>query len=297
MTTGNSTFLSGNISSVCIKPAAIYSIFDQFQRRNELCTGRLIGAIFGTRQEEEGEILVSQAFPIPHSEINDQVNINSEYYKSRSELIKTCYGRSQYILGWYSIALEEGSQVQTENLNFSITSSFIHDVFSKEVIKSSPVNLAAAAVHLEILIGTDGQIKYSALMASEKSGNRFSFAPVKVCKVDYSVQEAFLANSLNYSLSLQEQNQEQEQELSASVVPFPAANEFNEAMTSEFMALVSKLKESTESDDQLLSLLPDSAAYEAQASKFKNDLSGLHEMVKVLCDQLKKSQELFLSKN
>ena len=64
--------------SVRIQPAVIFSIFDQFQRRSELCTGRLIGAIFGTRNEEdsnEGIISVSQAFPIPHSEINDQVII------------------------------------------------------------------------------------------------------------------------------------------------------------------------------------------------------------------------------
>lgn len=62
------------VKSVQIQPAVMFSIFDQFQRRSELCTGRLIGAIFGTREEDsEGQITVSQAFPIPHSEINDQV--------------------------------------------------------------------------------------------------------------------------------------------------------------------------------------------------------------------------------
>lgn len=62
------------VKSVRIQASAIFSIFDQFQRRSELCTGRLIGAIFGTREEDsDGLITVSQAFPIPHSEINDQV--------------------------------------------------------------------------------------------------------------------------------------------------------------------------------------------------------------------------------
>lgn len=63
---------TSTVKRVKIQPAAMFSIFDQFQRRSELCTGRLIGAIFGTR-DEEGLMTISQAFPIPHSEINDQV--------------------------------------------------------------------------------------------------------------------------------------------------------------------------------------------------------------------------------
>lgn len=66
------------VKSVRIQPAAIFSIFDQFQRRSELCTGRLIGAIYGTRDVvAEGVISISQAFPIPHSEINDQVKLKN----------------------------------------------------------------------------------------------------------------------------------------------------------------------------------------------------------------------------
>lgn len=62
------------VKSIKIQPSAIFSIFEQFQRRSELCSGRLIGAIFGTRNEDgDGKVTVSQAFPIPHSEINDQV--------------------------------------------------------------------------------------------------------------------------------------------------------------------------------------------------------------------------------
>ena len=66
-------------NSLTLSPACLFSIFDQFQRRSELCTGRLIGAIYGTRQytEDEGaegeKISILQAFPIPHSELNGQV--------------------------------------------------------------------------------------------------------------------------------------------------------------------------------------------------------------------------------
>ena len=74
MTTTANASASVSVKSVKIHPSAIFSIFDQFQRRSELCTGRLIGAIYGIRDEHsEGTITISQAFPIPHSEINDQV--------------------------------------------------------------------------------------------------------------------------------------------------------------------------------------------------------------------------------
>ena len=65
------------VKSFKIQPSAIFSSFDQYQRRSELWSGRLIRAIFGTRDEDsEGTITVSQAFPIPHSEINDQVKMD-----------------------------------------------------------------------------------------------------------------------------------------------------------------------------------------------------------------------------
>lgn len=78
MTTTTST---KGVKTVKIQASAIFSIFDQFQRRSELCSGRLIGAIFGTRQEDsEGLITISQAFPIPHSEVNDQVIKMSRFF-------------------------------------------------------------------------------------------------------------------------------------------------------------------------------------------------------------------------
>jgi hypothetical protein len=75
MTTGPSR----SVQQAALQPALLFSIFDQFQHRNELCTGRLIGAIFGERAEETQTVTISQAFPIPHSEVNDQVSAVSAY--------------------------------------------------------------------------------------------------------------------------------------------------------------------------------------------------------------------------
>lgn len=196
--------------------------------------------------------------------------------------MRTCYGRSQYILGWYSISIE-GSLV--ENENFSITSSFIHDVFSKEVIKSSPVNVADSAVHLEIVIDEACGIKYSALMATGKTGNIFTFTPVPVCQVEYQKEETFVSRSILHALKSAD----------SGAVAFPSAKEINEVSLKEFSELVEKLKASpSPASEKLLSHLPDAAAYKKQAKKVKGDLRGMHEMVKLLCDQLKESQKLFL---
>lgn len=71
-------------ANTSLQPACLFSIFDQFQRRSELCTGRLIGAIYGTRTSSNGEdgeekesICIKQAFPIPHSELQGQVTDTS----------------------------------------------------------------------------------------------------------------------------------------------------------------------------------------------------------------------------
>lgn len=202
--------------------------------------------------------------------------------------MRTCYGRSQYILGWYSIALKGSIQ---SNENFSITSSFIHDVFSKEIIKSSPVNSVDSAVHLEIFIedGTENPgIKYSALMAARRTGNIFDFVSVPNCEIEYPKEETFVARSLLHSLKTS----------SSGAVTFPSAKEINEVNLKEFAELVEKLRSSpSASSEELLNHLPDSAAYKKQAEKFKNDLRGMHEMVKLLCDQLKESQKLYLHSN
>lgn len=202
--------------------------------------------------------------------------------------MRTCYGRSQYILGWYSIALKESIK---RNENFSITSSFIHDVFSKEIIKSSPVNVADSALHLEIVIedGDDSGIKYSALMAAGKNGNIFDFLPVPNCEIEYSKEETFVSRSLLHSLN----------GVVDGPVAFPSAKEINEATLKEFAELMEKLKSTSSAADseELLKHLPDSAAYKKQAERIKNDLRGIHEMVKLLCDQLKESQKLYLQSN
>ena len=189
--------------------------------------------------------------------------------------------------------------------NFEITTSFIHDVFSKEVMKNSPVSTADSAIHLEIMIedAEKWSIKYSALLAgSEKKGNRYEFVtlPENQCVVEYSKEETFVARSLMHSI---EKENLIGSEHCAVVTAFPSAKELNEASLKEFSEMITKLRDisSTSTSDEasssalLLKHLPEASAYKKQADKLKNELHGMHEMVKFLCDQLRESQKLFLS--
>lgn len=157
-------------------------------------------------------------------------------------------------------------------------------------MKSSPVNSVDSAVHLEIFIEDDSAnpgIKYSALMAECKNGSIFDFVSVPNCEIEYPKEETFVARSLLHSL--------QSSSFSSGAVSFPSAKEINEVNLKEFAELVEKLRSSpSASSEELLKHLPDSAAYKIQSEKFKNDLRGMHEMVKLLCDQLKESQKLYL---
>ncbi len=63
-------------------------------------------------------------------------------------MFRTCYGRSQYILGWYSIRTGD---VQVT----PACTTFIHEVFCKEINKSSPITAANSALHLEVIVDVE----------------------------------------------------------------------------------------------------------------------------------------------
>ena len=173
--------------------------------------------------------------------------------------------------------------------NISITTSFIHDVFSKEILKSSPVNISDSAVHLEISIEDDETnfgIKYSALMASGRNGSVFNFSNVPNCQVEYEKEETFVSRALLQSLRGVDGVE--------GPVAFPSSDEINKNSMNEFSNLLQKIKASSSPQgEELLKHLPDRNAFEKQSEKVKNDLKGIHEMVKFLCEQLKESQNLY----
>lgn len=149
--------------------------------------------------------------------------------------------------------------------------SFIHDVFCKEVARASPVTVANAAVHLEISIDTTtGGISYRALMAEERSEKGiFSFKQVP-CSIAYSLAESSLLQQVCAS---EAGSVEEFTELKAQIEALAAGG--------------------NEEAIRLLTQLPKADAFKAHGDRFKKDLKGVTELMKVLIEQLAVSSKLF----
>lgn len=155
-----------------IQTATLLSIFEQYQRRSENCPVRLVGAILGSVSSIAGEpaavvsghlqfvVEIRHAFPVPHSEFGDQVSINSEYYRSRMELHRKCYGRDSALLGWYSIQQENATLPKNmDAITFSKNGEFIRDSFARETGSTG----APVTFNLAITITKAGKIDYNVL--------------------------------------------------------------------------------------------------------------------------------------
>ncbi|KAI1090022.1 Mov34-domain-containing protein [Rostrohypoxylon terebratum] len=98
--------------SVNIQPQAILSILDHATRRDirpaPTSSSRVIGALVGTRSEDGSEANVSSSFAIPHTENEDQVEVDVEYQKNMLSLHLRAHPR-ETLLGWYTTSHELNS--------------------------------------------------------------------------------------------------------------------------------------------------------------------------------------------
>ncbi|OTB09223.1 hypothetical protein M426DRAFT_316513 [Hypoxylon sp. CI-4A] len=98
--------------SVNIQPQAILSILDHATRRDvrpsPTSSSRVIGALVGTRSEDGSEAWVSSSFAIPHTENEDQVEVDVEYQKNMLSLHLRAHPR-EVLLGWYTTSHELNS--------------------------------------------------------------------------------------------------------------------------------------------------------------------------------------------
>ncbi|KAF4126296.1 translation initiation factor 3 subunit F [Geosmithia morbida] len=97
--------------AVNIQPQAIFSILDHAVRRDVRDASqpsRVIGALVGTRSEDGTEVEVRSCFAIPHTEEEDQVEVDVEYQKNMLALTLKANPRES-LLGWYTTSLELNS--------------------------------------------------------------------------------------------------------------------------------------------------------------------------------------------
>ena len=205
-----------SVSKVCIQTSVLFGIFAQYQRRAESCPVRLVGALLGSVSPvEEGmttggntfAIELYQCFPVPHSEVGDQISINSEYFRMRMSLHRKGYGKDVVLLGWYSIQMEGELPKNTDEAAFSKNAEFIRDYFARETGATG----APLAVYLAITIGKDGRIRHEAfsceaikLSASNsgmlQSAATRSFLTKVPCELAYGMPELFTLDVVTKAL-------------------------------------------------------------------------------------------------
>ena len=92
-------------------PQAVMSVLDHAVRRDtreNAQSTRVIGALVGTRSEDGTEVEVRSCFAIPHTEEEDQVEVDVEYQKNMLALTLKASPREQ-LLGWYTTSHELNS--------------------------------------------------------------------------------------------------------------------------------------------------------------------------------------------
>ncbi|KAL2256555.1 hypothetical protein VTK26DRAFT_1493 [Humicola hyalothermophila] len=96
--------------TVNIQPQAVFSVIDHAVRRDirDTQSNRVIGALVGTRSEDGSEVEVRSTFAIPHTENEDQVEVDVEYQKNMLALTLRGSPR-ETLLGWYTTSHELNS--------------------------------------------------------------------------------------------------------------------------------------------------------------------------------------------
>jgi len=162
-----SLFLDGATGDVTCKvhPAVIFTILDHFSRRNE-GQARVIGTLLG--EENDGVVEIKGAFPVPHTEISEQVDgemqyqvgVEMEFHRTMYELHRKVSSR-EVVVGWYATGREITSH-----------SALIHDLYSRELDR--PVHLCVdvllnAAEKMEVTAYTSVPVR----LGQKTLGNRF----------------------------------------------------------------------------------------------------------------------------
>ena len=81
-----------------VEPVVLFSIIDHYSRRDK---GQdfVVGTLLGT--EEDGVVTISSAFPVPHTEVEDQIALNTDFHTTMLGLHQRV-NTKQTVVGWYS---------------------------------------------------------------------------------------------------------------------------------------------------------------------------------------------------
>jgi len=112
---------SATPQSCKVHPLVVFSILDQYLRRNEN-QKRVVGALLGLNYD--GVIEIKNCFPVPHhdiDELHEVVAVDKEFHKNMLELHQRA-NPTEIIVGWYAT----GSDINESSV-------LIHDFFWREM--------------------------------------------------------------------------------------------------------------------------------------------------------------------
>eukprot|EP00741_Cyanophora_paradoxa_P008621 tig00001355_g8345.t1 len=90
---------SGRESHPCrIHPLVLFNVVDHFMRRAEQ-QERVIGTLLGYMVD--GQLEITNSFPVPHTELGDNVAVDIEFHKNLFELHQRV-NQKEAIIGWYA---------------------------------------------------------------------------------------------------------------------------------------------------------------------------------------------------
>ena len=83
-----------------LQPVTLFSIIDHYQRRETEQT-RVIGTLLGKKDQHTNTIQITDSFPVPHTENQEQVAINTEFHTTMLALHQRI-NPELTVVGWYA---------------------------------------------------------------------------------------------------------------------------------------------------------------------------------------------------
>ncbi|EGP83125.1 unnamed protein product [Zymoseptoria tritici ST99CH_3D1] len=90
--------------TVTVQPQALFSILDHASRRPAE-QERVIGTLLGVRSEDGTEVEIRNCYAVPHTETDEQVEVDMDYQKRMLELHLKASPK-EVLLGWYATSSE-----------------------------------------------------------------------------------------------------------------------------------------------------------------------------------------------
>ena len=90
--------------NVILQPQALFSILDHSLRRNK-DQDRVIGTLLGHRSDDGTEISIQNCYAVPHTETQEQVEVDMDYQKTMLQLHLRANPK-EVLVGWYATSSE-----------------------------------------------------------------------------------------------------------------------------------------------------------------------------------------------